>query len=297
MPRAAVIANPLRVPDSAAHRAEVAAELARLGWDEPLWFDTTAEDAGVGMTRKALAEGVDLVFSSGGDGTVRACAEALMDTGVPLALLFGGTGNLLARNLGLPIGIPDAIRVGVEGETRAIDVGMLDDLPFVVMAGLGLDAAMADSTTTEAKRRIGWLAYVGGVLRHIADRPFRATIRLDGRAPIRRRARMVLVGNVGQLQGGLRLLPEAAPDDGLLDVLVLTPRTPMDWLRVVGHVVTRSKGHEPRAERYTASRVSIAVSPAVLSECDGDPVGHRGEVTVTTRPKALLLRTPRETED
>ena len=294
MPLAAVIVNPTKVADLDAHRAEVTAELARYGWDEPLWLPTTAEDPGVSMTRQAVAKGADLVFASGGDGTVRACAEGLMDTEVPLAILCAGTGNLLARNLTLPTALPDAVRAGVEGETRAIDMGVIDGRPFVVMAGIGLDASMAMSTSDDAKRRIGWLAYVGGVVKHLGDHPFQVTLALDGRTTLRRRAMMVLIGNVGRVQGGLSLLPDAQPDDGQLDILILAPRTPMDWLRVVGHVLTRSKRYDRRAERYTAARVRIDVEPAVAHECDGDPIGEAASISIETRPKALLLRTPRE---
>ncbi|MFC4535955.1 diacylglycerol/lipid kinase family protein [Sphaerisporangium dianthi] len=289
--------NPLRVADPDRHRAEVTAELARHGWDEPLWYETTAEDAGAGVTGKALGEGVDLVFASGGDGTVRGCAEGLMGTGVPLAVLPGGTGNLLVRNLGLPDTIPEAVDVGVGGDTRAIDLGVLDGRPFVVMAGIGLDATMADSTSEVAKNRIGWLAYVGGAVKHLADRPFHVTLSLDDRPPLRRRAIMVLVGNVGRLQGGLELLPGARPDDGLLDILVLAPRTPMDWIRVASRVLTRSRRRDRRAERHTAARAVITVDPPVLHECDGDPLGYGTTMSIETRAGALLLRTPHGTED
>ncbi|WP_214408453.1 diacylglycerol/lipid kinase family protein [Sphaerisporangium fuscum] len=288
--------NPTRVADLERHRAEVTAELARHGWDAPLWLLTTADDPGVGMVKQALSEGVDLVFACGGDGTVRACAEGLMGSGVPLAILCSGTGNLLVRNLQLPAALPDAVRTGVAGETRAIDMGVLDGRPFVAMAGIGLDAAMAESTSDEAKRRIGWFAYVGGVIKHLADRPFGVTLLLDGRIRLRRRARMVLVGNIGRLQGGLPLLPEASPDDGLLDILILAPRTPLDWLRVLGHVLTRSHRYDRRVERYTASRVQIDLDPPVLHECDGDLIGYGTTMTVETRPAALLLRMPPETE-
>ncbi|GAA3836394.1 hypothetical protein GCM10022226_67880 [Sphaerisporangium flaviroseum] len=280
------------------HRAEVTAELAIYGWDEPLWLETTAEDPGVGMTKQAVAEGADLVFASGGDGTVRACAEGLMGTGVPLAILPIGTGNLLVRNLKLPQALPDAVRAGVEGETRPIDVGVIDGRPFVVMAGIGLDASMAHSTSDDVKRKIGWPAYIGGLVKHLRDRPFQVTLCLDGRTTLRRRAMMVLIGNVGQVQGGLRLLPDAKPDDGHLDILILAPRTPMDWLRVVGHVVTRSKRYDRRAERYTAARARIDIDPPVLHECDGDPIGYCSttSISIETEPKALLLRTPRGTD-
>ncbi|GII75223.1 hypothetical protein Sru01_02050 [Sphaerisporangium rufum] len=278
------------------HREAVAAELARHGWDEPLWFETTAEDPGVGMVKQALAEGADLVFSSGGDGTVRACAEGLLDTGVPLAVLPVGTGNLLVRNLSLPGTLAEAVAAGVEGDTRAIDAGVIDGRPFVVMAGIGLDAAMAESTSEGAKRRIGWLAYAGSIVKHLRDKPFDVTLRLDGRVTLRRRAMMVLVGNVGRLQGGLSLLPDARPDDGELDVLVLAPRRPSDWLRVVGHVLTRSRRYDRRVERYTAARVEVDVVPPVLHECDGDTIGHGSHMSIETRPGALLLRVPRGSE-
>lgn len=291
-----MIVNPTKVSEMDRHRAEVTAELARYGWDEPLWIETTAEDPGVSMAERAVSEGAELVFASGGDGTVRACVEGLMGTGVPLAILSVGTGNLLARNLGLPATPAEAVRTGVEGETRAIDVGAIDGRPFVVMAGIGLDASMAHSTSDGAKAKIGWLAYVGGLVKHLRDRPFQVTLCLDGRTTLRRRAMMVLIGNVGRLQGGLRLLPDARPDDGHLDILILAPRTPMDWLRVVGHVLTRSQRYDRRAERYTAARIKIDVEPAVLYECDGDPIGYGTTMSVETSPKALLLRTPRGTE-
>jgi YegS/Rv2252/BmrU family lipid kinase len=296
VPKAAVIVNPTKHADLGRHRAEVAAELAKYGWEEPLWLETTAEDPGVGMAGRAVSERADLVFASGGDGTVRACAEGLRGTGVPLAILPVGTGNLLARNLKLPAVLSDAIRAGVEGETRAIDLGVLDGRPFAVIAGIGLDASMAHSTSDDAKSRIGWLAYAGGLVKHLGDRPFQVTLCLDGRTTLRRRAMMVLVGNVGRLQGGLRLLPDAEPDDGRLDILILAPRTPMDWLRVVGHVLTRSQRYDRRAERYTAAQVKMDLHPAVLHECDGDPIGKATSLTIEVDPKALTLRMPRGTE-
>nr|BFE72165.1 hypothetical protein GCM10020092_054660 [Actinoplanes digitatis] len=99
-----------------------------------------------------------------------------------------------------------------------------------MMAGMGFDAQMLDATSDTAKAHIGWPAYVLGALRHLRDRPMRVTVRVDGGAPMRRRARSVLIANVGRLQGGVALLSEAQPDDGVLDVAILTPRTLRNWV-------------------------------------------------------------------
>jgi len=88
------------------------------------------------------------------------------------------------------------------------------------MAGMGFDAHMLDATSDTAKAHIGWAAYVLGALKHLKDRPMRVTIRIDDGQPMRRRARSVLIANVGRLQGGVRLLSEAVPDDGVLDIAV-----------------------------------------------------------------------------
>ncbi len=212
--RSAVVVNPVKVDDLDELRRTVDDALAAAGWPEPLWFETTVEDPGRGQTEQAVEAGAEVVFACGGDGTVMACVTALVGTDVALAVLPPGTGNLLAANLGLSTDLAAGIEVAIERGRRRLDVGAVEDKCFAVMAGMGFDAQMLEATSETTKARIGWPAYVVGAVRHLRDRPMRVRIRIDDRPPVRRRARSVLVANVGRLQGGVRLLTEAEPDDG-----------------------------------------------------------------------------------
>ncbi|HWV50855.1 MAG TPA: diacylglycerol kinase family protein, partial [Microbacterium sp.] len=108
MHRVALVYNPIKVNETQL-KALVASIAEEAGWSPPLWLATTVEDAGQGVTRQALDEGVSAVLVAGGDGTVRAVAEAVADSGVTLGIIPSGTGNLFARNLGLPLTDPAAI--------------------------------------------------------------------------------------------------------------------------------------------------------------------------------------------
>ncbi|MYT19707.1 diacylglycerol kinase, partial [Streptomyces sp. SID7760] len=192
-----------------------------------------------------------LVVVCGGDGTVRACADVLAGSGIPLAIVPCGTGNLLARNLGLPSAPAAALEEGLSGQAVGLDVGRLEGdgltpTRFVVMAGAGFDAAMVRDASERLKARLGWVAYVVAALRHLRDPRMRLSIRLDGGAPLERRARMVVIGNVGSLQGGLPLLPDARPDSGRLELVLLDPRGPGGWLAAAGHLASRAKSGSAR---------------------------------------------------
>jgi YegS/Rv2252/BmrU family lipid kinase len=293
LPRAAVVINPTRVANTDGHRARITAAMQVAGWAEPLWLVTTVDDKGSGMAAEAVRAGVDVVFVCGGDGTVRACVAGMVRTGVPLALLPSGTGNLLARNLRLPMDLDQALQVGMFGTDHLIDVGMIGNEPFTVMAGIGFDAAIMADAPERLKRKVGWPAYIVSGLRHIRDRRMHVTLRLDDGEPMRRRARMVVVGNVGALQGGVQLLPDARPDDGILDVVVLAPKGLLDWLRVVARVLRRRTGVDERIEHFQARSVEIETDRPEPRELDGDLVDAGTSLSAHIEPHALLVRLPR----
>jgi diacylglycerol kinase family enzyme len=233
-----------------------------------------------------------VVFAAGGDGTVMACATALAGTGVALAVIPLGTGNLLAANLGLPAGIADAVAVATGGDRTHLDVGVVEDRCFTVMAGMGFDAQLLHDAPAALKARIGWAAYIVAALRHLCGRPMVVDIVLDGAAPVARRARSVLVANVGRLQGGVPLLPAARPDDGLLDVAVLMPPRRRDWLPLAW-ALARHRPTAPVLKTFHAEKVEIISGRVQPREVDGDVIAASHTLSATVWPAALRLCTPR----
>jgi YegS/Rv2252/BmrU family lipid kinase len=289
--RAAVVHNPIRVTDLPALKRRVEPAMARAGWEPPLWLETSVEDPGAGMARQAVDEGCDVVFVAGGDGTVMAVATALAGTGVPLAILPTGTGNLLARNLDLPFTDEQAcLRIGLTGRTRPIDVGAVEGRKFVVMAGLGFDAAMMRDAPEGLKKRVGWPAYVVSATKHLRGRGIRVTLTLDDGEPLHRRVRTVVVGNVGRLQGNFPLLPDAVPDDGVLDVVVIATRNVLDWARVGTRVLRRADVPDRRIERFTAKHVLIEASHSQPRQLDGDVIEDGRRLDIQVEAGALLVK-------
>jgi diacylglycerol kinase family enzyme len=287
-----VVVNPVKLDDPEKFKAAVRSAMAEHGWSEPTWLDTTPEDTGEGQARSAVRAGADLVLACGGDGTVTAAASGLAGTGIPLAVIPLGTGNLLARNLGLPIDLGGALSVALSGKTRQLDVGIANGSLFLTMAGLGLDAKMLDGASELVKKRFGWGAYLASALRHLRDPPMRVSLRADSGAPLRRRASGIIVGNVGTLQGGLTLLPDAQPDDGLLDVVVLTARGWGSWLALVLHLLLRRAGGSAQVTRRTFAELRIDTDRGYLWELDGEVMGRTRQLVITIRPGTLLLRVP-----
>jgi diacylglycerol kinase family enzyme len=301
----------------------VAKVCAEYGWPEPTWLETTAEETGEKQAREAVRAGADVVASLGGDGTVRAVASALVGSDVALGLLPGGTGNLLARNLELPVGdLGDAARTIVEGRDRRIDVGVVrlgDDLPepessratkegpsevaddeeiFLVMTGLGLDGEIMADTNEKVKEAVGWVAYLLAAGKKLSGRGFHVEVRASGGtgivgAPgrsVARHARAVIVGNCGTLQGGVELMPEAVVDDGRLDTVVIAPRGPFGWASVLADVVTRHHAGHQRFDRLVAPDLTVLAGRAVETEIDGDAVGEHRALAIRVLPEALVVR-------
>jgi YegS/Rv2252/BmrU family lipid kinase len=293
MSRAAVVVNPTKLDDDEAFRKSVRQVMEDHGWDEPLWLETTPEDPGQGQAKSAVSDGVDLVLACGGDGTVTACAEGVTGSGVPLAIIPMGTGNLLARNVGLPMGLDEALAVAVGGVQQPIDAGRVNGTLFVVMAGLGLDARMLSDTSDELKKRLGWIAYAISAARHLGDRPMRVTVSADGGRRRRMRANALIVGNVGWLRGGLPLLPDARPDDGMLDAVVLIAGGLIGWLTATANIVLRRPARGG-IYRIQFTKLQVTLGREEPWELDGEVMGSTRRLTVEAQPGALLLRMPPE---
>ncbi|GAA1574757.1 MULTISPECIES: diacylglycerol kinase family protein [Kribbella] len=297
-PRAAVIVNPIKVGDGVAFRRKVTRALAVRGYDDPLWLETRQDDAGNAMAKQAIEYESDLVLVAGGDGTVRVVCSALAHTGIPVGVIPAGTGNLLARNLHIPLDLDDALERILEGRDRRIDLvavhgDELDNDRFAVMAGLGLDAAIISGAPPHLKKQIGWTAYLVSAAKNVNHPSVRVQITIDDAEPIERRVRTVVVGNVGMLQANIPLLPDARPDDGLLDVVVIAPRRVTQWPIVLWGMMTRTKRTDMYLERFTGRKVELHAAVDVQRQLDGDPIGPGRYLSTEIEPGALTARVPK----
>ena len=314
---AAVVYNPIKV-DLAKLRAAVEAAESTAGWGPSLWFETTEEDPGGGQTRDALAQGADVVMAAGGDGTVRAVAEALQGSGIPIGLLPSGTGNLLARNLNLTLdNLSESVTNAFIGKDRKIDLGVAeaeredgtkDKHVFLVMAGLGLDADMLANTNPKLKAKVGWLAYVDAIIRSLRDsNTLRIRYRLDEGFTKTLNAHTVLIGNCGSLPANILLLPDAAVDDGIFDIVALRPEGLIGWIQVwvkivwENGVLRRSQvgrklmglSKEVRTLRYMKGKqLVLRLEQPQEFELDGDPFGKAVAIKATVDPLGLTVRVP-----
>lgn len=292
-----VIVHPNKVGDRNTAKLQLSELFARHELPDPTWVETTADDPGPGQARQAVAEGADLVLVWGGDGTMIGVAGALAGTRVPLGIVPGGTGNLLARNLGIPLDVEGAVGVALTGVSRAIDLldvdlGGGEQRVSAVMCGAGWDAEMM-AAPEALKRRLGWGAYAIEGVRSIRTKAMKLRVCVDGGPEQRIAGRTVLVANVGMLVAGLVLVPEASPDDGLLDVLVVDPTSPLDWIRTTAGIITRTGSDtDPSRTRFRGREVRIRTGHVRKRQVDGDLVTPGSDLCVRVRPGALVVRVP-----
>jgi diacylglycerol kinase (ATP) len=237
-------------------------------------------------------------LGAGGDGTIRIICSGLANTGIPFGLIPAGTGNLLARNIGIPLDEVAALDVAFDGADKAVDLVRLtvDDKPpehFAVMAGIGLDAVIMEGADPKMKKAVGSAAYFVSAAQNANHTAMHATIAVDDEPPFRRRAHLIVVGNVGFLMANIQLIPGARADDGKLDLLVASPRTLRDWVRLTTRVLTRRPEPDDQLDRLTGRRVTITVEERDQVQLDGDTVGECNTLTAEVVPSALLLRVPK----
>ena len=316
-PRAALIVNPIKA-DAPRLIGLLRAHSATAGWQEPRIIETTVEDPGQEATRAALDEEPAAVLVAGGDGTVRAVSEAMAGSGVPLAIVPSGTGNLLARNLGLPLDDQTAaLDAALGGARQPVDIGWAtltrpdgstEEHGFVVLAGIGLDAHMIANTRPGLKKSVGWVAYVDGAARSLPGaKPFRILYAVDDERVHSVRVHSMLFANCGALPAGISLIPDASITDGALDVAVIPARGPFGWLAVwrtvwwQNSVLRRTRAGRraielagtSRSVRYLRGQDAEAATPdPVPVELDGDEFGEAVRIRCRIDAGALLIAVP-----
>lgn len=296
-----VVWNPSKVEEADLREAVDAA----LG-DQTQWWETSVDDPGRGMAEKALAAGCDTVLAVGGDGTVRAVAEALAGSDAALGIVPRGTGNLLARNLEVPLDdIPAALERIAADDATPMDLGWVEldgtEHAFAVMVGFGVDAQMLVETDDDLKERAGWLAYVEAMGRALAGTEMTGiTLTIDDDDAQEVRGHTMLIGNCGMVQGGIRLLPDARLDDGRLDLLLVSADGALQWMDTVRSVVwdngiRRIFDREAVAvstdstSHVTAERISVELESPLAFEIDGEEIGEVSAFKVRVQPAAIKV--------
>ena len=298
--RCAVVYNPIKVSEDL--RDAITQQAKATGWSDSIWLATPAEDPGPAIAAEVLSANVDRVIAAGGDGTIRIVADRLAGSGIPMAIVPVGTGNLLARNLDIPLTETEALAVAFGQHTRDIDLIKLtvDGVPsehFAVIAGLGVDAMIMEETNPDLKDVIGAGAYFIAAAKALGRTPIHMWITLDDQRPLHRYAMICAIGNVGKLAGNLTLIPGASPDDGRLDVYVASPRRASHWLRTLLRLVTRRPRRDDRVDQWQAQQVKVRLRHPDPYQLDGDVIGDCRSLSAEVAPKALTVCVPEPDTD
>jgi len=283
---------------------DLRARLTEVGFGGARWYEAKKGSAAQQATEKAVADGADVVLAVGGDGTVRACADALAGSEVALAVLPAGTANLFASALSLPKEPKAVLDAIMAGATRRIDLGNCCGMRFGVMAGSGFDAAIMGQVDDGPKERFGTLAYVWAGMREARKQePTPVRVKVDGDDYYRGPATCVLVGNLGQLKGGVAAFPGASPTDGLLDVGVVTAGNLREWAEVAVRLVAHRPAKSHNAHMTKGHEIDVTWAPGGSSkekrradktpfELDGGAKGTRRKLHFSCEPGALRLVVP-----
>jgi len=249
---------------------------------------TTEDDPGPGQARAAVDDGADIVVACGGDGTVRACLDPLAGTDTALGIVPLGTGNLLASNLGIPPGLDAGSGVG-RGQRRRIDLGRANDEAFAVMAGSGFDALMIRDADDDVKSKIGTAAYVFSGIKNLRSDLVQTRVTIDGDVWFTGRTTMVLVGNFGEISGGLEVFPNARPDDGVLDIAVMSASSLREWASVAWRLVRRRPQKVELARRTQGAHIIVEHEQARPYELDGEDRAPTRDLEFTIEPGAITI--------
>lgn len=311
----AFIVNPSK-PQAEARRLHIQRFCEAKGLNRIRFYDTQLDKDGRVCALEALEDGADVVIAVGGDGTVRAVASAVSGTGHALGIIPIGTGNLFARNMGVPVDdIDAALTVATSHGSRLVDMGRLTllDHPeddhghaFLIIAGIGFDAAMIDDTNPELKANISWLAYFVGGVKNLFAPKFRGTLTVtsaDGSTHTIKNLdfRTVMAGNCGQIPM-FSLMPAASYDDGLLDFEIIdTTSGILGWANLFGDVVHQTIIGKPEQnplstnstiEQVQGVSAEITLEKPAKAQVDGDMLPETKHIRFSVDHRALIVRVP-----
>jgi diacylglycerol kinase (ATP) len=259
----------------------------------PIWHDVQRSRDAPDRVRDALEAGADLIFARGGDGMVQRCAGALSHANAALAIVPAGTANLFASSLKIPKNVDDAVAIGLHGRRRLFDLGRLNGEHFAVFAGAGFDAWMVGGARRKLKNRWGRAAYLWSGLKSLGRPPFRASVRVDGTHWYDGKATCVLLGNIGSLSAAIHLFEGARPDDGVLELGVVTAEGRIQWIRTLARTFLGDANRSQFVRMTRGRSIDIRLNHGIAYELDGGVRKKTRAMHVAIEPAALTVCVPR----
>ena len=273
--------------------SELRRQLKIHGVADPEWFEVDKAKQAPDRVRRALEHDPQLLIAWGGDGMVRRCASLLAGTSVDLGIVPAGSANLFATNLGIPVDLERAVAIAVGDNRRACDLGTFGDERFTCFAGVGFDALLIRDAD-RLKNRIGKLGYLWGGAKNLRAPSFGAEVAIDGAPWFEGQVATILIGNVGSLFGGLTAFVDAEPDDGRLDVGVVTAEGVVQWARTLSSALRGAPERSPFVRMTQARMIEVRADRKVRYELDGGDRGKVKRFEIGIEPLALNVRVPRQ---
>lgn len=288
MPRALAIINPKSGTSSKANIIQKLNE-AFLQSDYTLYFSyTRCAGHAYELARQAVLDGYARVVAVGGDGTVNEVARALRHTGVSLAIIPMGSGNGLARALGLPMNVGQASAIAAGGVEELIDCCQANEEPFFCTCGMGFDAEVS-AAFAEAPFR-GFLSYAKTSIEHyIKYRPELYTIEIEGEDTIQTEAFVVAAANASQYGNNAHIAPRASMQDGKVDIVVLRPFNVLNLPQITLQLFSKKLEENAHQSSYQASRATFIRSHAGIVHLDGEPMEMPERIEISVLPSSIRV--------
>jgi len=242
------------------------------------------------LAKDAVVRGVDIVVASGGDGTVNEVACAMVNTGIPMGILPAGSGNGLARCLGISMSYALALRTIIRGKTKLMDVATVNDILYTSIAGIGFDAHVAQKFSEKFLR--GMISYMQVTLNEYSSyKPLTYNLTIDG-VSMEKQALMIIFANSDQFGFNTRIAPDAKVDDGLLDVCIIKKMPATQIVNIGYHMMMGTPAKSGYAEYFKGKEITISTSTDPLMNIDGEAKIVKSPVQISIKPLALRVIVP-----
>lgn len=285
-----IIVNPVSGKGDPTERKTLIKKAARKhGW-KGTYRETTKTLSAKQIAQEEVKKGIKHLVVCGGDGTIMEVLAVVANSSVTIGIVPLGTGNMLVRNLKLPMTIDDAIKIAFTGKRRRVDLGKANGIYYSIAAGIGLDAEVMRAAERELKDKWGFLAYIVSTIKYLHHRSSRYRITLDSKKPFTVKAKTIMVSNMGKIFKDIEIVPNTRAQNGTLQVGIVTAKSLPAWFSVVVHALIGKVHNSPHYDMYTAKKIDIQVlGKKRRFQCDGNSFEPVDRLLINVCPKALTI--------